>query len=74
VLIVGAGPTGLTMAIECRRAGIPMRIVDKSEQRAQHSQALGVQARTLAVTGFVVRSTAQGRLAGSCRKGLFMII
>ncbi len=47
VLIVGAGPTGLAMAIECKRAGIPVRIIDKSEQPAQHSQALGVQARTL---------------------------
>lgn len=47
VLIAGAGPTGLAMAIECKRAGIPVRIIDKSEQPAQHSQALGVQARTL---------------------------
>lgn len=47
ILIVGAGPTGMTAAIELRRAGIDVRIVDKSEHLALHSQALVVQARTL---------------------------
>jgi 2-polyprenyl-6-methoxyphenol hydroxylase-like FAD-dependent oxidoreductase len=47
VLIAGAGPTGLALAIELKRAGVPVRIIDKSEQPAQHSQALVVQARTL---------------------------
>lgn len=47
VLIAGAGPTGLSMAIELNRAGIPVRLIDKSEQPAQHSQALVVQSRTL---------------------------
>ncbi len=46
-LIVGAGPTGLAMAIELKRAGIPLRLIDKSEHAAQWSQALVVQARTL---------------------------
>ena len=47
VLVAGAGPTGLTMAIEMRRMGIPVRIFDMAEQPAQWSQALVVQARTL---------------------------
>jgi 2-polyprenyl-6-methoxyphenol hydroxylase-like FAD-dependent oxidoreductase len=47
VLIVGAGPTGMTAAIELKRAGLNVRIVDKSLHMAQHSQALVVQARTL---------------------------
>ena len=47
ILIVGAGPTGMSAAIELRRAGMDVRIVDKSEHLALHSQALGVQARTL---------------------------
>ncbi len=46
-LIVGAGPTGLTMAIELKRLGIPVRLIDRSERAAQYSQALVVQARTL---------------------------
>lgn len=47
VLIVGAGPTGLALAVELKRAGLPVRIIDKAEQPARHSQALVVQARTL---------------------------
>ncbi|HEY1903972.1 MAG TPA: FAD-dependent monooxygenase [Terracidiphilus sp.] len=47
VLVAGAGPTGMTAAIELKRAGMNVRIVDKSSQMAQHSQALVVQARTL---------------------------
>lgn len=47
ILIVGAGPTGMTAAIELRRAGLDVRIIDKSEHLAEHSQAFGVQARTL---------------------------
>ena len=47
VLIVGAGPTGLSMAIELKRLGVPFRLVEKSLRGAQYSQALVVQARTL---------------------------
>ncbi len=32
VLIVGAGPTGLSLAITLRRHGIPVRIVDRAAQ------------------------------------------
>ena len=46
-LIVGAGPTGLTAAIELRRFGLPVRLIDKSDHAARWSQALAVQARTL---------------------------
>lgn len=47
VLVVGAGPTGMTMAIELKRAGLDVRIIDKSDHMARWSQALVVQARTL---------------------------
>ena len=46
VLIVGAGPTGLTTAIELARRGVNFRIVDK-KARAQHANALVMHARTL---------------------------
>jgi len=46
-LIVGSGPTGMTMAIELKRAGLDVRIVDKANHAAEQSQALVVQARTL---------------------------
>jgi 2-polyprenyl-6-methoxyphenol hydroxylase-like FAD-dependent oxidoreductase len=47
VLIVGAGPTGMTAAMELARFGIPVRIVEKALKPATTSRAVGVQARTL---------------------------
>lgn len=47
VLIAGAGPTGMAMAVELKRAGLNVRIIDQSNHLALHSQALVVQARTL---------------------------
>lgn len=47
VLVVGAGPTGMTAAIELKRAGMDVRIIDKSDHMARYSQALVVQTRTL---------------------------
>ena len=46
-LIVGAGPVGLTMAIELARYGVSVRIVDKAPRRAEQSRALVVWSRTL---------------------------
>jgi 2-polyprenyl-6-methoxyphenol hydroxylase-like FAD-dependent oxidoreductase len=47
VLIVGAGPVGMTMASELARYGVPVRIVDKAAQRTDKSKALVVWSRTL---------------------------
>jgi 2-polyprenyl-6-methoxyphenol hydroxylase-like FAD-dependent oxidoreductase len=47
VLIVGAGPTGMTAAIELNRFGIPVRLIDKLLEPVTTSRAIGVQARTL---------------------------
>jgi 2-polyprenyl-6-methoxyphenol hydroxylase-like FAD-dependent oxidoreductase len=47
VLIVGAGPVGLTMASELARYGITVRIVDKAAQRTDKSKALVLWSRTL---------------------------
>ena len=47
VLVVGAGPTGLVLALWLTRYGIPVRIVDKAPRADSTSRALAVHARTL---------------------------
>ena len=47
VLIVGAGPTGLTAACELARYGVKFRIIDKLEKASDKSKALIVHARIL---------------------------
>ncbi|HEU0252078.1 MAG TPA: FAD-dependent monooxygenase [Pyrinomonadaceae bacterium] len=49
VLIVGAGPTGLALAVQLIRYGIDFVIVDKREGTTAYSKAIGVQARTLEI-------------------------
>jgi 2-polyprenyl-6-methoxyphenol hydroxylase-like FAD-dependent oxidoreductase len=69
-LIVGAGPTGLTLAAQLRWFGVPFRIIDRSLDRAHESRALAVQARTLEILDslgladpMVARGNRSARLA-----------
>lgn len=48
-LIVGAGPTGLTLAAGLARFGVQFRVIDRAMDRVHESRALGVQARSLEV-------------------------
>jgi len=45
VLIVGAGPTGLTLACDLRGRGIAVEVIDKAARPATTSRALGLQPR-----------------------------
>src|SRR2546423_3333705 len=47
VLIVGAGPTGLVLALWLGMRGVRVRIIDKSSEAGTTSRALAVQGRTL---------------------------
>jgi 2-polyprenyl-6-methoxyphenol hydroxylase-like FAD-dependent oxidoreductase len=47
VLIVGAGPTGLILALCLTKLGVKVRVIDKSAEPGTTSRALAVQARTL---------------------------
>jgi 2-polyprenyl-6-methoxyphenol hydroxylase-like FAD-dependent oxidoreductase len=47
VLIVGAGPVGLTLAVECRRHGVSFRIIDKTPDHSVYSKALAIWSGTL---------------------------
>ena len=47
VLIVGAGPTGLVLALWLTKQGVRVRIIDKTDKPGTTSRALAVHARTL---------------------------
>lgn len=47
LLVIGAGPTGLTTACEARRHGLSVRVVERKETRSMWSKALVVHARTM---------------------------
>lgn len=47
VLIVGAGPTGLTLAVELARHGIIADIVDKRDSASGFSRAVGILPKSL---------------------------
>ena len=50
VLIVGAGPTGLTLALELARQNVSVRIIDKGSPRQKfESRAIGTHARTMEI-------------------------
>ncbi|MEC3953329.1 FAD-dependent monooxygenase [Nocardia sp. CDC153] len=49
VIVAGAGPTGLTLAIDLARRGIGVRIVDQAEEFFTGSRGDGLQPRTLEV-------------------------
>jgi pentachlorophenol monooxygenase len=49
VLVVGAGPVGLTVGIELLRRGVRCRVVDRLVEAPQYAKAVGIQPRTLEV-------------------------
>lgn len=66
VLVVGAGPTGLTAAVELARRGVAVRVVDAAPAAGTTSRALVVQSRTLEVLdgmGLAGAAAAEGRRA-----------
>ncbi|GAA1559767.1 FAD-dependent oxidoreductase [Kribbella lupini] len=66
VLIVGAGPTGLTLACELARRGVSFRLIEAAPGPQPGSRGKGIQPRTLEVfddLGIVERVIAHGRMA-----------
>ncbi|MCY0928633.1 FAD-dependent monooxygenase [Streptomyces sp. H27-H1] len=49
VLIVGAGPVGLSAAAELVRRGVSCRLVDRLPARLPYAKAVGIQPRTLEI-------------------------
>jgi len=66
VLIVGAGPTGLTLACELARRGVSFRLIEAAPGPQPGSRGKGIQPRTLEVfedLGIIDRVLANGRMA-----------
>ena len=64
VLVVGAGPTGLMLANQLVRRGVPTLIIDRHAGPSVETKALGVQARTLEIyshLGIVDRALELGK-------------
>jgi FAD binding domain len=62
--VVGAGPTGLTMAIELARRGVVVRLIERLAKPPPTSRALLVQPRTLELfddMGVIDAALAAGR-------------
>lgn len=67
VIIVGAGPTGLSLACQLVRYGIDFVIIDQKTSVTTHSKAIGVQARTMEIyeqLGVVQQALDRGQVAG----------
>lgn len=63
VLIVGAGPSGLSLAISLSNQGVPFKIIDKNNGPGTESRAMAVQARVLEFyqqLGFADKITEKG--------------
>ncbi len=70
VIIVGAGPTGLSLACQLQRYGIDFLVIDKNDGVTKFSKAIGVQARTLEIyeqLGLAEKAIKQGEIAGIFR-------
>jgi 2-polyprenyl-6-methoxyphenol hydroxylase-like FAD-dependent oxidoreductase len=70
VLIVGAGPTGLSLACQLTRYGVDFVVVEKNDGVTPFSKALGVHARTLEIyeqLDLAERAVARGTVAGKIR-------
>ena len=70
VVIIGAGPTGLSLACQFLRHGIDFVIIDKNEGVTPYSKAIGVQARTLEIyeqLGLAHEAVDEGAIAGKAR-------
>ncbi|AOB32664.1 hypothetical protein AKI39_20855 [Bordetella sp. H567] len=65
VLVAGAGPVGLTMAMALKRRGVDVRIVDKSFARGDKSKALVIWPRTLEL--LEIQGCAQPFIAAGIR-------
>src|SRR5262249_23345756 len=73
VVIIGAGPTGLSLACQFVRYGVDFVILEKNEGVTPYSKAIGVHARTLEIfeqIGLAQKAVEQGTIG---EKGYLLI-
>ena len=49
ILIVGAGPTGLTAALELSRRGVPVRLIERRSGPSPLSRAVGLMPESMEI-------------------------
>jgi 2-polyprenyl-6-methoxyphenol hydroxylase-like FAD-dependent oxidoreductase len=70
VIIIGAGPTGLSLACQFIRYGVDFVVIEKNEGVTPYSKALGVHARTLEIyeqLDLAKKAVERGTIAGKVR-------
>jgi 2-polyprenyl-6-methoxyphenol hydroxylase-like FAD-dependent oxidoreductase len=70
VVIIGAGPTGLSLACQLTRYGVDFILIEKNESVTRFSKALGVHARTLEIyeqLGLAEKAVERGAVASKFR-------
>jgi 2-polyprenyl-6-methoxyphenol hydroxylase-like FAD-dependent oxidoreductase len=63
VIVIGAGPVGLTLACELKRHGVSVRLVERKSKADPHPNAAVVHVRTLEILSFM------GAVEGFLKKG-----
>jgi 2-polyprenyl-6-methoxyphenol hydroxylase-like FAD-dependent oxidoreductase len=69
-VIIGAGPTGLSLACQFLRHGVDFIIIEQNEGVTPYSKAIGVHARTLEIyeqLALAQKAVEQGTIAGKGR-------
>ena len=68
VLIVGAGPTGLTLALNLARYGVPVRIVEKKSALSRHTKATNLMQRTQEMVAALGMLDPLNEISGQMRR------
>lgn len=61
VVVVGAGPAGLVLAIELARRGVPFHLIDQLPERRAGDRAAVVKSRSLEIFAALELADALGR-------------
>ena len=70
VVIIGAGPTGLSLACQLTRYGVDFVMIEKNKGVTPYSKAIGVHARTIEIyeqLSLAQPAIEQGTIAGAVR-------